>query len=107
MGWLQKLQQRWNVGNLWQVVSILIVFACTGLTLVAEMLPTHHFFFGPEIPTWGKVLYYVLDSSSIYNLVLLFYGFIFGQFRFFLEFEKKLFSRILTSRKVAKSRREK
>jgi hypothetical protein len=93
MGWLHRLQERWNVGNVWQVVSILIVFACTGLTVVAVMRPTLHFFFGPEIPMWGKVLYYIL-ILPIYNLVLLFYGFIFGQFRFFWEFEKRFFKRM-------------
>jgi hypothetical protein len=93
MGWLQKLQQRWNVGSLWQVVSILIVFACTGLTVVAIMRPILHFCFGHEIPRWARVLYYIL-ILPIYNLVLLFYGFILGQFRFFWEFEKRFFRRI-------------
>jgi hypothetical protein len=95
MGWLQKLQQRWNVGSLWQVVSILIVFAFTGLTVVAIMRPILHFCFGHEIPGWARVLYYIL-ILPIYNLVLLFYGFILGQFGFFWEFEKRFFRRIIS-----------
>jgi hypothetical protein len=100
MGWLQKLQTRWRAKNLWQVVSVLIVFASTGLTVVAIMRPLLHFFFGEEIPGWAKIIYYVL-ILPIYNLVLLFYGFIFGQFKFFVEFEGRFFQRIhnLTKKK--------
>jgi hypothetical protein len=29
----------------------------------------------------------------VYNVFLLFYGFVFGQFRFFWNFEKRFFSR--------------
>jgi hypothetical protein len=93
MGWLQNLQQRWKAGSLWQVVNILLVFACTGLTVVWLMRPILHFFFGYQLPGWAKVLYYIL-ILPVYNLVLLFYGFLFGQFRFFWEFEKRFFRRI-------------
>jgi hypothetical protein len=30
----------------------------------------------------------------VYNLMLLMYGYLFGQFRFFWEFEKRFFQRI-------------
>jgi len=97
MGWLQKLQQRWNARSLWQVVAILIVFACTGLTVVGIMRPMLHFFFGSEIPVWARVVYYIL-ILPVYNVILLLYGFVFGQFRFFLDFEKRFLKR-LTGRK--------
>jgi hypothetical protein len=93
MSWLQNLQQRWNMKNIWQVIAILFVFACTGFTVLWLKRPTLNFFFGNEIPTWSKTLYYIL-ILPIYNLILLFYGFVFGQFNFFLEFEKKTFRRI-------------
>lgn len=95
MGWLQKLQQRWNARNLWQVIAILMVFACTGMTVVALMRPLLHFFFGTEIPGWGRVIYYIL-ILPIYNLVLLLYGFIFGQFKFFYDFEKRFFGKLIS-----------
>lgn len=93
MGWIQKLQQRWNTKNIWQVVVILFVFACTGFTVLWLKRPTLHFFFGNEIPGWAMALYYIL-ILPVYNLILLFYGFIFGQFNFFLEFEKRFFRRL-------------
>jgi hypothetical protein len=42
---------------------------------------------------WFSVLYY-LFILPIYNIVLLIYGFIFGQFSFFWTFEKKVFCKI-------------
>lgn len=93
MSWLQKLQTRWNAKNIWQVIAILLVFCCTGMTVVAIMRPTLHFLFGPEIPAWAKVVYYIL-ILPVYNIVLLMYGFVFGQFRFFYDFEKRFFARM-------------
>jgi hypothetical protein len=93
MSWLEKLQQRWNVSSLWQVMAILQAFACTGFTEMWLMKPLLLFFFGKEIPLWGKILYYVL-ILPIYNLILLGYGFVVGQFRFFVEFEKRMFKRV-------------
>ena len=93
MGWIQKLQQRWNAKNVWQVFAILLSFACTGLTIVWLMKPILHSLFGYEIPIWAKAVYYIF-ILPVYNLVLLFYGFIFGQFNFFLEFEKRFFKRM-------------
>ena len=95
MSWIQKLQQRWNAKNVWQVLAILLCFALTGTTIVWLMKPLLRFLFGNEIPLWAKAAYYVL-ILPIYNLVLLFYGFIFGQFNFFLEFEKRFFRRIVS-----------
>src|SRR5579885_2546092 len=93
MGWIQKLQQRWSVKNIWQVVAILLCFALTGTTIVWLMKPLLRVLFGSEIPLWAKVVYYVF-ILPIYNLVLLFYGFVLGQFNFFLAFEKRLINRI-------------
>lgn len=95
MGWLHRLQQRWNTRSVWQVIAILLAFACTGFTVLYLMRPILYFFFGHHTPGWAQVLYYIL-ILPIYNLVLLFYGFVFGQFHFFLEFEKRFFKRIIS-----------
>ena len=75
------------------MVVILIVFACTGFTIYFLKRPILAWIFGPVVPAWARVLYYVL-ILPIYNLLLLCYGFVFGQFRFFWEFEKRFFTRI-------------
>lgn len=95
-----KLKERWHVKNTFQVVVILIVFACTGTTVTVIAKPLLHSIFTPdEVPTWATVLYYVL-ILPIYNVFLLIYGLIFGQFRFFWNFEKQFFKRIFGSKQV-------
>lgn len=97
--WIDKLKERWNVQNTFQVVIILVVFACTGTTVALIARPLLRAIFSPDVvPTWATVMYYVL-ILPIYNILLLFYGFVFGQFRFFWNFEKRFFSRIFGARR--------
>jgi len=95
VNWLHKLKTRWKVESIFQVIIILIVFACTGFTVVLIKRPVLHFFVGEgELPLWASAVYYVL-ILPIYNVLLLFYGLVFGQFNFFWSFEKRFFSRVL------------
>ena len=91
--WIDKLKERWQVKSGWQVVVILIVFACTGFTVMFIKPVITDFLFASGKSTWFSFLYWIL-ILPVYNLFLLFYGFIFGQFRFFWEFEKRFFGRI-------------
>lgn len=96
MNWLSKLQTRWQVKSLTQVVLILIVFACTGFTVLLIKNPLFAYWFPEgEKPLWAGTLYWIL-IFPVYNIFLLCYGFLFGQFRFFWDFEKKFFSRIFS-----------
>jgi hypothetical protein len=94
--WITKLKTRWNLSSTWQVVIVLIVFAFTGTTVLLIKRPLFAWWF-PEgdKPLWASITYYIL-ILPIYNVFLLFYGFLFGQFRFFWEFEKRFFSRIMS-----------
>lgn len=95
--WTIRLQRRWKVKNTMQVVIILIVFACTGFSVlllkpyILQLLTGER-----EGSTTGTILYYVL-ILPLYNLLLLFFGFVFGQFKFFWEFEKRFFNRIISA----------
>jgi hypothetical protein len=96
MSWIQKLQTRWKVNSAFQVGIILLVFACTGFTVVFLKRPLFQYWFGDgSIPIIASVIYYIL-ILPVYNTFLLFYGFIFGQFRFFWNFEKRFFARIIS-----------
>lgn len=91
MSWLKKLQDRWEVKSIWQVILILIVFACTGFTVMYLKQPLYQLAgITEETSAWIKVPYYLLTVLPVYQLVLLVYGFIFGQFRFFWAFEKRM-----------------
>jgi len=92
--WIQKLQDRWGVSAS-QVFVILIVFACTGFTVMFLKKPIVAFFVGDgEKSILFSFIYYIL-ILPVYNIILLIYGFLFGQFDFFWKFEKRMFSRMI------------
>lgn len=92
--WIEGLRTKWKVQSVWHVVVILIVFACTGFTVLFLKKPLLRFLAGADGDTLlASVLYYVF-ILPIYNVLLLGYGFIFGQFDFFWEFEKRFFNRL-------------
>lgn len=91
--WIKKLQLRWDV-SAWQVIVILIVFAFTGFTVMFLKKPIVAYFVGSgEQSIVFTIAYYIL-ILPVYNLFLLVYGFLFGQFKFFWAFEKKTLGRI-------------
>lgn len=99
--WTERLKERWKVKNTFQVIIILIVFACTGTTVALIAKPLLRTIFQPaEIPMWATVLYYLL-ILPIYNIFLLLYGLLFGQFAFFWDFEKRFFARLFSKRQDA------
>jgi len=92
--WIQKLMQRWQLSSGFQVIIVLVVFACTGFTVLFIKKPILHFLAGEQGDSvTASVIYYVL-ILPLYNVILLAYGFLFGQFNFFWEFEKRFFNRI-------------
>ncbi|HTF19401.1 MAG TPA: DUF6787 family protein [Chryseolinea sp.] len=94
MSWIQRLKHRWKLGSVFQVVVVLIVFACTGFTVLFIKRPILTYLAGSRgDSTMATILYYVF-VLPLYNVILLAYGFLFGQFNFFWEFEKRTFTRI-------------
>lgn len=92
--WMDRLKQRWKLDSAFQVVIVLIVFACTGFTVLFIKKPILTFLAGPAgNSTTAAILYYIF-ILPLYNVILLAYGFIFGQFTFFWEFEKRMFGRM-------------
>ncbi|MBL6446799.1 prolipoprotein diacylglyceryl transferase [Fulvivirga sp. 29W222] len=92
-GWLDKLERRWNVTTI-QAIVILIVFACTGFTVLFLKEPILSLIAEKEDRNWVFTLCYYLLILPVYNTILLVYGFLFGQFNFFWEFEKRMFRRM-------------
>lgn len=93
MSWIEKLKNRWGVNTGWQVIVILVVFACTGFTVMytkrwmAQWLNIES--------TWATWIFNILVILPLYQVILLMYGWIFGQFQFFWNFEKKMFRRLM------------
>jgi hypothetical protein len=94
ISWTEKLKERWQLKNAWQVIIVLVVFACTGFTVLFLKPYIMMLFTGSkESQTIGTVLYYIF-ILPLYNIILLGYGFLFGQFDFFWKFEKRFIQRL-------------
>lgn len=101
MRYFDRLKTKWAVQSNAQLIVIFIVFAITGSSSVKVAQPLLDFFgVYPEqfenIPL-GNVLYWFLRLFivfPIYQVLLLFYGMLFFQFKFFWAFEKKMLKRM-------------
>lgn len=92
---LDRLKAKWQLDSLLQVVAVLAVFTLTGSTVVyIRKFLFAALDFNEATPFWLKTLTYLLFVFPAYQLMLLGYGFLFGQFRFFWEKEKKMARRI-------------
>ncbi|EIM74079.1 hypothetical protein A3SI_16657 [Nitritalea halalkaliphila LW7] len=96
---MTRLKEKWGLKSMWQVVLILLVFALTGTTVLLIKQPLLQFL-GVDMSQGGawKTVLYLLFVLPLYQLILLFYGALLGQFSFFWEKEKALFRRIFGGR---------
>ena len=99
--YFNKLKKKWNITSNYQLVVIFIVFGLTGSLSAKLAKPLLDFLnIYPEIfksLSGGKIIYWILRILivfPIYQILLLIVGTIFFQFRFFWEFEKKIFKRM-------------
>lgn len=94
-GILNSLKEKWGLQNLAQVVAVLVVFSLTGSTVVwIRKFLFAAIGFDEATPFWLKTITYLLFIMPFYQILLLVYGFLLGQFSFFWEKEKKLARRI-------------
>ena len=87
-----NFKERWNITSDWQMLIIFVVFAVTGSTsaLIAKPILA---FFGitkETISLWFYYPLYIVIILPFYQLLLVTFGFLFGQFSFFWAFEKKM-----------------
>src|SRR5690554_5736836 len=93
---MNRLKQRWGIDSNFQIVLILIVFAVTGSTSAKLAGPLCDFLGIYEENTSWLVYWFarLVLIFPIYQVLLVFFGWLFGQFAFFWEFEKKMLSRL-------------
>ncbi len=98
---MKKLKERWGITSNFQLLIILIVFAITGSASVYVAKPflawigmsKANF---PET-WWAGWVYWTLRLLLIfpfYQILLVGFGWLFGQFQFFWNFEKKMLERM-------------
>lgn len=96
--YFNNLKRKWKINSNWQLLLIFLVFSLAGFSVV-KFRKLFFMLVGIEDDTalWIKTVTYILFIFPAYQLLLLLYGFLLGQFSFFWEKEKKLFKSI-TSR---------
>ena len=91
----KKLKNRWLLENRWEFIAVFIVFAITGSTAGRISSPVMQTIgLGSEtISGWIYWPLRILIIFPIYQVLLLIIAWIFGQYAFFYQFEKKMLSR--------------
>lgn len=88
---VEKLKIKWGLESLFQVIIVLLVFSITGTTVVFLRKTLFGWLgFDENTAFWIKTVAYILFMLPAYQILLLFYGSLFGQFEFFWKKEKKL-----------------
>lgn len=89
---MANFKERWNIKSNWQVFVILVVFAVTGSTSAYLSKPILALFgiVKGSVSNWIYYPLYIILIFPIYQVLLVSFGFIFGQFTFFWAFEKKM-----------------
>ncbi|MGZ2370699.1 DUF6787 family protein [Ancylomarina sp. YFZ004] len=97
---LQKLKNRWQIENNFQLTLILLTFSVTGSLSVMVRRPIFEYL-GIDATTslWVKIPMSILIITPSYQVLLIIVGSILGQFRFFWAFEKKMLSRFRFGKK--------
>ncbi len=93
---MEKLKNRWGIDSNFQIVIIFIVFAVTGSAAAKLAAPLTEFI-GLDSETTNAWLYWpvrILLIFPIYQVLLVTFGWLFGQFEFFWNFEKKMLNRL-------------
>lgn len=97
----RKLKNKWGIENNFQFWLIFGIFAISGTSTLFVKIPLYAVLgITEDTDTWVKVLLYLVAITPAYFAVLLFYGFIFGQFRFFWAFTKKFLGRFAFLKKI-------
>ncbi|MFB0909450.1 MAG: hypothetical protein ACI9Q9_000618 [Flavobacterium sp.] len=88
---MKELKKRWKIESNFQLVLLFIVFAITGSTSALLSKPVC-IWFGiiEEDFGWWFTPVRLLIIFPLYQILLILIGSVFGQFKFFWAFEKKM-----------------
>jgi len=85
-------KSRWGITSNFQLIVILIVFAITGSTSAYLSKPILAWLGLDKTQISGWIYYplYIILIFPVYQVLLISFGCLFGQFKFFWAFEKKM-----------------
>ena len=93
---MRKLKEKWGITSNFQLVIILIVFSVTGSIAVWIAKPLLDFvdLDKTTLSPWVFWPIRILIIFPIYQVLIVIIGALFGQFKFFWNFEKKMLVRL-------------
>jgi hypothetical protein len=93
---IDKIKQKWGLKSDFQFFIINLVFALAGMSVVFVRKPIFHLLhITDHTSIWIKIGVYIPIFFPTYQINLLIYGFLFGQFAFFWDKEKRLWGFLL------------
>ena len=93
---MNKLKEKWGITSNFQIIIILVVFSITGSVAVWTAKPVLNLV-GLEKEAISAWLFWpirIFIIFPIYQILIVIIGTLFGQFKFFWAFEKKMLSRL-------------
>jgi manganese efflux pump family protein len=96
---LIKLKAKWGISNNWQILIICIVFSITGSASIWVGSPILAYFgITKEMSPWIYYPLKIIIIFPVYQILLIIFGTMFGQFKFFWAMEKKMFGRFFPNK---------
>ena len=90
----EKIKTRWEIQSYWQMAVIFIVFGITGSSAVKLAAPVLSLFrVDDNLSPWIYWPIRIVVIFPLYQILLVLFGWLFGQFDFFWKIEKKMISR--------------
>jgi hypothetical protein len=93
---MNKLKEKWGITSNYQIIIILLVFSITGSIAVWIAKPVLNLV-GLDKEVVSPWLFWpirILIIFPIYQILIVIIGTLFGQFKFFWGFEKKMLTRL-------------
>tara|TARA_B100001175_G_scaffold56301_1_gene45366 strand:+ start:2887 stop:3429 length:543 start_codon:yes stop_codon:yes gene_type:complete len=90
-----KLENKWIVDQRWELIRIFIVFAITGSSSMLISRPVVKLIDSSfkNLNIFFYWFIFIFVSLTFYQILLIFWGWLLGQFEFFWKFEKKMLKR--------------
>jgi manganese efflux pump family protein len=93
---MKKLKERWGITSNFQLIIIFVVFAING-TMSSKIATSILDFIDFTIKNQKCFLYFfvlILLITILYPFLIMFIGFLFGQYKFFFKFGKNMLSKL-------------